>query len=124
MNPELRNLLLPFHFGAVTEEQRLEVEQELLTDTETLVDYLDLKRQAESARAVPSRPSSGLWEKIKPTHFPRRRTWVSVTVGAALAAGLFFYFQHPTKPVEFSQPSVNRALFDSNAELPASSGVL
>ena len=44
MTSKIQRLLLPFYFGAIKEDERLLVEKELLTDSEILVDYLDLKR--------------------------------------------------------------------------------
>jgi hypothetical protein len=98
----------------------------MLSDSEALIDYLDFKRQIEAATVTGMNPSPGLWEKIKPRTKKQRLTWISVSVGAALAAGLIlaFILSREPKPVDLVQPSANRILFDSSSELPASSGVL
>ena len=126
MNSEFKKLLLPFYFGSVTEEQRTLVEREMLTDPEILVDYLDLKRKVEMAQVLTLDPSPSLWEKLKPKAKVQRRTLISFSIGAALAAtlALFYVFHTGSKYKELMQPSVNRVLFDSSSELPVSSSVL
>jgi hypothetical protein len=126
MNSQVKKQLLDFHFGSVSETDRLLIEQELLLDSEMLVDYLDLKRQVEAAYVIPPQPSLGLWEKMKPKTQAQRRTWISLSVGAALAAGLalFFAFHPVPQEIDLTQPTANNALFDSSSELPVSSGVL
>lgn len=126
MNRKLKDLMLPFYFGSVNEEERLFVEREILTDTEVLVDYLDLKRKVEAAPLPNAHPSPSLWEKLRPKSERQKRTWISISLCAAVAAGLAFFFliQPVVQTTEMIQPSADRALFDSSAELPVSSGVL
>jgi hypothetical protein len=120
--------LLAFYFGSLSEEERLKVERELLTDVEVLTDYLDLKRDLEAAPLPSKQPAPALWERLKPKTVQRRRLYLSLSIGAAVAAGfalvLFLQPQPPPKPAELMQPSAAKVLFDSSAELPASSGVL
>jgi hypothetical protein len=126
MNPEIKKIMLSFYFGSVNEEERLLIERELLTDSEVLVDYLDIKRKLEAANILDSQPSQSLWHKMKPKNPVQRKVWISFSVGAAVAAGLvlFFIFQTAPDQIEMPQPSAHRVLFDSSSELPASSGVL
>jgi hypothetical protein len=126
MKLNIRDLLLPFYFGSVNEEERLFIEREMLSDTEVLVDYLDLKRQVEAATPLATQPSPHLWERLRPKTPAQRRAWLSLSIGAALATGLaFFFLLHSTTQItEINQPSINRAIFDSSSELPASSSVL
>jgi hypothetical protein len=130
MKPQKR--LLAFYFGSLSEEERLKVERDLLTDVEVLTDYLDLKRDLEAAPLPSKQPSSALWERLKPKTVQRRRLYLSLSIGAAVAAGfalILFLQPQPQpqpkpKPTELMQPSAAKVLFDSSAELPASSGVL
>jgi hypothetical protein len=126
MSPKLQKLLLPFYFGSVTDEERLLVEREMLTDTEVLVDYLDLKRSLEAAPLSALQPSALLWQRIKPKNPAQKKVWISFSIGAALAAGiaLALLFRGGSETPELTQPSANRALFDSSSEHSASSGVL
>ncbi len=124
MNQKTR--LLCFHFGAIEDEERLEIERELLVDSERLLDYFDLKRQLETASAVPSGPSSALWGRLIPHARRHRRVLISFSVGAAIAAGIAVHlFLQPSRELNDCQPpKINRLLFDAGAELPASTGVL
>jgi hypothetical protein len=121
-----KKILLPFYFGSVSEEERLQVERNLLTDSETLTDYLDLKRELEAASLSMAAPSNGLWEKLKPGTEKQKCVYLSLSLGAAVAAGLaiILVLQSRPKPTELIQPPVSKVLFDSSSELPASSGVL
>lgn len=123
---DIKKLLLPFYFGSVSEEERLHVERELLTDPEALTDYLDLKRHVEAASLQISKPSNQLWERLKPKTLRQKRVLFSVSLGAALAAGIALFFFLQTKPEtrELDQPAISNILFDSSSELPVSSGVL
>ena len=126
MNAKMQKLLLPFYFGSVSEDDRLTVERELLTDSEVLTDYLDLKRELEASSLPALEPSSSLWYRLKPKTEKQKKIFFSFSVGAAIAAGLavFFLFQTQPKQTELIQPSAQRVLFDSSSELPVSSGVL
>lgn len=124
MNHELKNLLLPFYFGSVSEDERLLVEREILADPEVLVDYLDLKRKVEGAHLIAAQPSSSLWEKIRPKTPTQKKAWISLSLGAAIAACLALLFIFQSTTTKMVQPSANHALFDSSSELPVSSGVL
>lgn len=121
-----KKLLLPFYFGSVSEAERLHVEHDLLVDPEILTDYLDLKREIESANLAALVPSKSLWEKLKPKTQKQKRFYLSLSLGAAVAAGLviIFIFKSRPTPTDFVQPSASKVLFDSSSELPASSGVL
>lgn len=121
-----KELLLRFYFGSVGEEERLHVERELLSDPEALTEYLDLKRSLEAASLPAVAPSRALWEKLRPKTEKQKRFYLSLSLGAALAAGLAlaFVFHSRPKPSALVQPSASKVLFDSSAELPASSSVL
>jgi hypothetical protein len=123
----MNHKLLSFYFGALEEEQRLLVERELLTDSEILVDYLDLKRKLESAQEVPQVPSQKLWLQLREKLEPRKKMIFSLSLVAAIAASvlLFSIFVYKSKSADLG-PShrANEILFDSNRELPESSNVL
>jgi hypothetical protein len=121
-----KGLLLPFYFGSLNDQERIEVERALLTDLETLTDYLDLKRRLEASPLPASRPSRSLWERLMPRTQKQKRLYLSLSVGAALAAGLAIAFILHSRPksTELMPPPVTRILFDSSSELPASSSVL
>jgi hypothetical protein len=122
----IKNLLLPFYFGSVDNQERILVERELLTDPEILVDYLDLKRNIESAEAIPQNPSHSLWLKLRSKLEPRKKTLLSISFAAAIAASLFIGWIFISKPKpQLSAPiNGNAVLFDSSRELPVSSNVL
>jgi hypothetical protein len=119
-----RELLLPFYFGSLTEDERMHVERALLTDAEALTNYLDLKRDLEAASLGVKTPSRFLWERLKANSATRKTLYFSV--GAAIAACLAIILLMQTRPkvIEFKQPPVSNVLFDSSSELPLSSGVL
>jgi len=119
-----KEMLLPFYFGSLNEEQRLVIERQLLTDEETLVDYLDLKRSIEGAALEQQKPSVSLWQKLKPKE--KKKFYISLAFGSAVAAGLlaFLLLNGRTQPVESMPQAVSNILFDSSSELPASSDVL
>ena len=121
-----KRLLLPFYFGSLTEEDRLRVERELLTDTETLVDYLDLKRSFESSALAIFSPSPSLWQRLKPKTARQKRMYISLAVGSALAATLaaILLFKSQPQISEDLRPPMTEILFDSSSELPASTVVL
>jgi hypothetical protein len=124
MASKLRNLLLPFYFGAIAESDRLLVERELITDSEVLVDYLDLKRSLEAAETIPS-TSGRTWSRLQSRLQPHRRLVISASLGAALAASISLaVFLHKPKTSEEPSRVHNEILFDSSSELPASSSVL
>ena len=117
--------LLPFYFGAVEEAERLEVERLLLTDVELLLNYLDLKRQIESAAEIPKGPSPRLWQRLKRPVLARPRL-LAFTVGLALVASFvlvtMMFFKPALNPRARTMP--DKILFDSSSELSATSNVL
>lgn len=121
-----KKLLLPFHLGSVNEEERLHIEQKILTDSEVLTDYLDLKREFEAASLAVTVPTNSLWENLTSKAQKQKRFYLSLSLGAAIAAGfaVIFILQTRSKPSDLIQPSASKVLFDSSSELPASSGVL
>ncbi len=124
MMPESHSQLLPFLLGAVEEGERLEIERRLLTDEETLVDYLDLKRKMEAAREFPRTPSKQLWQKLSaPLATPAKRR-LTFSIGGALAASLLAFWLVSTKPKAQTPALTHSLLFDSSRELPVSSNVL
>lgn len=121
-----KDLLLPFYFGSISEEERIHMERELLTDSEVLTDFLDLKRDLEAAGLIVNSPSENLWQNLKPKTIQQKRFYISLSLGAALAAGIaiIVLIQSQPKARELIQPPISQTLFDSSSELPASSGVL
>src|SRR5580698_8975676 len=95
-------LLPDFYFGSLEETQRLKVEADLLSDPELLLDYLDLKRAAESAPSVPMEPSASLWNKLAPKTKRRRLALLSFAVGAA-AIVAFVILMFPSKQSQSDQ---------------------
>lgn len=129
MKSENRSILVPFYFGAIEDSARLTVERELLTDSELLVDYLDLKRELEAAFAVPEGPSAALWERLRPRTRAARRRLAVAAIGVALAAGVALCFEvaHPARsarPRAASPAPAATGVLDSSGELSADSGVL
>jgi len=125
MNDNLKKRLLLFYFGAIEEEDRILVERELLTDTESLVDYLDLKRSLEAAEEIPSYPSPLLWNKLQFHLSPRKKLFFSLSIGALAASLIVFsiYF-YKSNELDSSRVHQNQILFDSSRELPVNSNVL
>ena len=127
MTQNIKSLLLPFHFGSIEENDRILVERELLTDSEILVDYLDLKRNLESAELIPSLPSKSVWLKLQERVQAKRKFIIPISFGAAVAASVlaaFIFFHQPSQETK-SQPQSNKEiLFDTRTELPANSSVL
>jgi hypothetical protein len=117
-----KELLLPFCRGVIGESERLEVERELLTDPELLVDFLDLKRTEDGAEAIPDEPSVRVWFALKQKIGPRKRLIFSLALGAAAAAILLsvLFF----KSGAMQNPPAKSFLFDSNSELSSGSSVL
>jgi hypothetical protein len=120
-----------FYFGSINEDDRLKIERELLSDSERLLDYLDLKRQIEATALLPMKPSNQVWQRLQTDPRLRRRAVVSAWIGvAAVAATLVFIFlmnyqnSASTKLEEPTHISVDQVLFDSSREQSASLGVL
>ncbi len=108
--------LVEFHFGSLSEEQRLQVEREILTDPEILLEYLDLKRSLEGAELFAEKAPSAVWQRLAP-HTSRRKVWWSIGLSLATAAmATFILVFHSVQGPEISQsPNVdNRALVDSS----------
>jgi hypothetical protein len=97
MKPEADSELLPFYFGTLESDQRLQVERRLLEEPDALIDYFDLKRKLEAADILPSQPSARVWSrlslKIKKT--PKKALF-TVSLSAALAAGIALFVLHTT----------------------------
>ncbi len=110
-----------FYFGALEESDRLKIEQELLTDTETLVEYLDLKRKIEFAKEIPAMPSPSLWRRLQAEIKPRRKLILSLSLAAGLAASVLIAAMFLSNKTETTSTPL---LFDSTSELSASSNVL
>ncbi len=118
--------LLSFYFGSMSEKERLQIEHDLLVDPETLIEFLDLKRDLEASPLSTTNPSPSLWHRLKPKDKKQKRLYLSFSIGAAVAMGLVAIFINVSQPepIELVQPEVSKVLFDSSSELPASSGVL
>lgn len=127
MKPEIKSLLLPFHFGSIEDNDRILVERELLIDSEVLVDYLDLKRALESAQAIPQSPSKATWLKLQEKVQAKKKYIIPMSFVAALAASVFIavmFFRQPDQAPVNSNYSSGEILFDTRTELPANSNVL
>lgn len=128
MKKNIKSFLLPFYFGSVNEDERLKVERELLIDTSLLTEFLDLKREIESAEAIPSGPSYSVWYSIKSKLIAKKKVIIpafGVAVFASIIAILIFVDLNSTVPNKH-EPAKGRTelIFDSSSELPASSNVL
>jgi hypothetical protein len=125
MKPSLNRLLLPFYFGTIEERNRLLVERELLSDSEMLIDYLDLKRTIESAEPIPTL-SPKVWYQLKDRVKDRKKVLLPFSIGMAFVMILLiFSMVHLKNENREAKTSIeNEILFDSNSELPASSSVL
>jgi len=126
MNLETERLLTPFHFGAVSDAERLLVERELLIDSEVLTNYLDLKRQLELAAEIPPEPSPALYRRLQAQIKPRRKLILALSFAAGLAAAgiavaTVFFAEPETKT---RQTNSSPILYDSGGELSAGTNVL
>ncbi|OFZ18654.1 MAG: hypothetical protein A2Z20_04800 [Bdellovibrionales bacterium RBG_16_40_8] len=127
MNPNIKSLLLPFHFGSIEDKDRTLVERELLTDSEVLVDYLDLKRNLESAELIPHSPSRSVWIKLQERVKAKKKFIIPISFGAAVAASVvaaFIFYHQPSQDTKSQTQSGEELLFDTRTELPANSSVL
>lgn len=118
--------LLEFYFGGLEEPIRLQIERELLEDSEVLLDFLDLKRRVESAATIPATPSSFTKSKILTVARKNRKPWIFATATAVAAALIlaFSFLLTPNK-VEDSLPKTQHPiLFDSGAEHFSASSVM
>lgn len=127
MNPIIKSLLLPFYFGSIEDKDRIIIERELLTDTETLIDYLDLKRSLEAAEVLPQIPSRSVWVKLQ-QHVPIKKKFIiPISFGTAVAASVFaafLFFHESTQNTKEHIQLSEDVLFDTRTELPAHSSVL
>ncbi len=127
MNQNIKSLLLPFHFGSIEDKDRIFVERELLTDSEVLVDYLDLKRNLESAELIPEAPSHSVWLKLQQRVQAKKKFIIPISFGAAVAASVlaaFIFFHQPPQETRPKNQASEEVLFDTRTELPANSSVL
>jgi hypothetical protein len=127
MSQNIKSLLLPFHFGSIEDKDRILVERELLTDSEVLVDYLDLKRNLESAELIPQAPSKSVWLKLQERVQAKKKFIIPISFGAAVAASVlaaFIFLRQPSQETRPQSQSSEENLFDTRTELPANSSVL
>jgi hypothetical protein len=124
----MKNKLLEFYFGGLSESERLQMEQQLLIDSETLVNYLDLKRAIESAEIIPSHPSNQVWQNLRARLTVKKKVFFPFVLGAAAAIVVLILWtinlrqiSGPDKKPGFSGAGL---IFDSSRELPAGSNVL
>lgn len=127
------NLLEHFYHGNLSEEDRLEIERQLLIDPEFLLDYLDLKRQHEAALKMPQKAPHQVWVYLSQRWAPPKKLWLPLGL-ASLASSLFVFFiffkddfpvvtpakLHSDRQTEMKSP----ILIDSSSQVPMSSGVL
>ena len=129
MNSVEDKQLRSFYLGKSSEEERLQIEQQLLVDPVVLLDFLDLKRQLEGAETIPQKPSDFLWRKLSPAFSTPKRKAIAIGFSLLAAASIcFFAFSMLIKPKlvvdsDSGASSGKRILFDSNFEQPVSSGV-
>lgn len=126
MNQNIKSLLLPFHFGSIEDKDRTLVERELLTDSEILVDYLDLKRSLESAELLPQAPSRSVWYKLQERVQAKKKFIIPISFGAVAASVLaaLIFFHQPSPETKSQAQAGEEILFDNRTELPANSSVL
>ncbi len=124
MNPS-EEKLLSFYFGSTSEDDRYRIEQDLLTDPEALLNYLDLKRKIEQAELVPQVPSQKLWSRLRPQTISKRGKLISLGFGLAMAASIAFFSISRFKEPQNTDSGEKRSqiLFDSNFEQPTGSSV-
>lgn len=118
--------LLSFYFGSLSDDDRLKIERQMLTDPEVLLDYLDLKREAEGAIEVPKFPSPAVWHRLRSKVVVSKRARFSLALGlgfAAALASLLFIFSQP-KSESKSTNDGKTILFDSGSEHFGHSNVL
>ena len=119
--------LLPFYFGSIDDQERLKIEQKMLVDPEVLLDYLDLKRQMESAALVPQQPSRALWNRLQPKLSRRSRITIALGFAVAVAASIvlaFLILQKPAANETSGATMGEKILFDSDSEHFSHSNVL
>jgi hypothetical protein len=128
MESKTKSLLLPFYFGSIKDQDRMLVERELLSDSEMLIDYLDLKRSLEHAPMVPQQPSTALYQRLLPKTSKRKLVFWVASFGAAAAAAIVAVFFMSSNPSSTKTPAHlnehKEILFDSNSELSINSNVL
>ncbi len=124
MNSEIKNSLLEFHFGLLDENQRLQLEKEMITDPEMLINYLDLKREVEGNALIPQQPSPFLWQRLQRVSVKKKSWFIAFAVGAVAATLACFYIlaQPKGEIVPFTRD--HSILFDSSAEHSFASDVL
>jgi hypothetical protein len=125
MSLDVRKLLTPFYFGSISDAERLVVERELLIDSETLVDYLDLKRKIEFATEIPAEPSPSVWRRLQAEIKPRRKLVLTLSFAVGLAASVMIaamFFKKPTSDLPMTNGTP--ILFDSGNEQSGGSSVL
>ena len=127
MNAKVKSLLLPFYFGSIKDDERTIIERELLTDSEILLDYLDIKRTIEHAELIPNSPSLEVWKNMRLKSASRRKLFLTLSLGAAAAlvmvVTLVLFKKQLPEPV-LEAPVRNEILFDSMSEPYSSSNVL
>lgn len=119
MSSKTKSLLLPFYFGSLKEGERIQIEREMLTDSEILLDYLDLKRTLEQADSFPSAPSVAVWARLRKRFVTRRKLFLSLSFGAAAAAIVIFFIglsSHHSEDAAIVAPVQDEVLFDSMGE--------
>ena len=123
MNPNQN--LVSFYFGSLSDEARLTIEREMLTDPEVLLDYLDLKREIEGAAQVPQAPSPFVWQRLQAKMKVSRRAKISFAVGLGVAAAIAALFLLLHRSVDTEPTLGGKAiLFDSGSEQLGHSNVL
>lgn len=123
MKPDREAKWIAFYFGSCEGEDRLAMERELLSDPESLVDFLDLKRRLEAAEALPQGPSLKVWKQLQSRWKAHPQKAVPLAFGILLAACamvLFMFYIHK----DIQAPVQPHFLFDSFSELSAASNVL
>lgn len=127
-----RRRLIPFYFGAIESKERLSLERDLLSDPELLLDYFELKREIESAEAIPAFSSEAVFARlVKRIESPRTMAFGTL-VGAIAASVLLAWYFGVLPGVQNSaillqgqkESGSQKALFfDASGELSHSSGV-
>ncbi len=125
LNEKARSLLVPFYFGSIADNQRILVEQQLLLDTEVLLDYLDLKRSLEAAPEIPGVPSPAVWSRLRERVVTRKRLFISLSFGAVAVIAVFiFLYRSALTDIKSIDQNKSEMLFDSLREHSMNSNVL
>ena len=126
-NFDLNPKLTEFHFGTLSERERLVIERQMLLDPELLVNYFDLKRELEFAPSVPQEPSADLWRRLRAQVRSKPKFFLAISLLTAFASlAVVLVMSARLFPENAASPEMKdkSILFDSKSELSTTAGVL